>query len=527
MEAAMPDSRLPLPDAPVGPYFPAGLRLATGTTAGETLHPAARFLFADETIAVPSALSFAGYTRGMDPFEDVRAWAANPGPLAWPPLVWIAAPERRTGVRIAGDGASFRDDGASRPLALVPKIALNRSWADASTFRYLAERTVTMRGEARPDGGFVARTLWPEDWRVDERAPAVALSASRTPRLAIRGLVRSAPRGGADSPPETHPVWERVRGRRDWAGRPVLAFVLNGAQGDDDEAWGGHFALATGRLPADGRISDLLVSNFYTLDSVSEKGILPAPVPLDNYLADLNSGQAWYRPSYVMLAVLRDARAADLVQGALNRLYLQFWRHQLEYRHSSMNCAAISVDTLRALGWALPVRGPSDTLRGWLSVPVKVFAEGRLAPARTAYEYLTEDRTRLMPAAAFEEAVFDLLQLARGAQPGEGLLSEMLAADVLGLVGVRLPQIPSSRALGTWPAASPREYLKALPTDPADLKVIPVPPRPFPPELRDADLRPPPPRRSTLPIAVWTATGILPLAWLLGALWRLLRPGRR
>ncbi len=515
------------PDAPIGPYFPAGFRLATGTTAGETLHPAARFLFAGETVAVPSTPPFADYSRGTDPFADIAAWGANPGPLTWPPLAWLAAPERRTGARISPDGASFQMDGATTPLALVPKIPLNRSWVDGSTFRYLAERTVTMRGESRPDGSFVARTLWPEDWRVDAAATAVPLSASHTPRLSIRGLLRSAPRGGADSPPETHPVWERVRGRRDWAGRPVLAFILDGAQGDDDEAWGGHFALATGRLPADGRLSDLLVSNFYTLDSESEKGILAAPVPLDNYLADLNAGQGWYRPSYVMLAVLRDARATELVQGALNRIYLQFWRHQLEYHHSSMNCASISVDTLRALGWALPAKGPSDRLRGWLAVPAKVFTEGRLAPARTACEYLLEDRTRLMPAAAFEEAVFSLLQLARGAEPAQGRLATMLSEDVEGLVGVRLPQIPSSRALGTWPAANPREYLNALPADPADLKVIPVPPRPFPPELREADLRPPPPRRSRLPILAWTVAGILPLAWLAGAIWRLLRPARK
>ncbi len=159
----------------------------------------------------------------------------------------------------------------------------------------------------------------------------------------------------------------------------MLAFVLDGAQGDDDEAWGGHFALATGRIAADGRLSDLLVANFYTLDTESEKGILPAPAPLDNYLADLNSGQAWYRPSYVMLAILGDERAPALVQGALNRLYLQFWRHQLEYRHSTMNCASISVDVLRA--WlGAPPRGPSNPVRAWLSIPAKMFTEAGSRP---------------------------------------------------------------------------------------------------------------------------------------------------
>lgn len=520
----MPESRLPPPDAPIGPYDPSGFRLATGATAGETVIPAARFLFGAETIAVPVAGPHAGYARGTDPFADVAAWAADPGPLTRPPLVWIAAPERKAGVAIAADGLSYGHEGARAPLALVPKIPLNRSWVDASTFAFLSQRTVTMRGATMPGGGFVARTLWPEDWRVDATAPAIRLSASRTPRLAIRGLLRSAPRGGAASPPETHPAWERTPGRRDWAGRPVLAFVLNGAQGDDDEAWGGHLAIATGRLPGDGRLSDLLVANFYTLDAESEKGILPAPVPLDNYLADLNSGQAWYRPSYVMLVILSDGRAGDLVQGALNRLYLQFWRRRLEYRHSTMNCASISVDTLRALGWNLPPRGPSDPLRAWLSVPVKVFAEGGIAAARTAFEYLTEDRTRLMPSAAFEEAVFGLMQLARnGAAPSDGALARMLAEDLVALVGVRLPQIPSSRRPGTWPAANPREYINALPRDPVDVQVVPVPHRPFPAELREPDLLPLPARPSTLPLVVWTATGILPLAWLAGAAWRLLR----
>jgi len=519
----MPESRLSLPDAPVGPYDASGFRLATGATAGETLIPAARFLFASETIAVPVAGPYAGFARGTDPFADIAAWAATGAPLTRPPLVWIASPERKAGAVIAADGKSFGESGPRAPLALVPRIALNRSWVDASTFAYLSRRTVTMRGETKPGGEFVARTLWPEDWRLDEGAPAVRLSGSRTPRLAIRGLLRSAPRGGADSPPETHPVWERHPGRRDWAGRPVLAFVLDGAQGDDDEAWGGHFALATGRIPAGGRLSNLLVANFYTLDTESEKGILPAPAPLDNYLADLNSGQAWYRPSYVMLAILGDERAPALVQGALNRLYLQFWRHQLEYRHSTMNCAAISVDVLRALGWALTPRGPSGPARAWLSIPAKMFTEGRVAAARTAFEYLSEDRTRLMPSAAFEEAVFGLMQLGeKGAGPADGALARMLAEDLVALAGVRLPQLPSSRPFGTWPAANPREYLGALPTDPSDLKVVPVPPRPFPPGLRDADLLPAPARRSTWPIAILTLLGIVPIAWLAGAAWRAL-----
>ena len=89
----MPETRHPPPDAPIGQYDPSGFRLATGTTAGETVIPSARFLFGTETIAVPAAGPHAGCARGTDPFADVAAWAADPGPLTRPPLVWIAAPQ--------------------------------------------------------------------------------------------------------------------------------------------------------------------------------------------------------------------------------------------------------------------------------------------------------------------------------------------------------------------------------------------------------------------------------------------------
>ncbi len=524
MAAAMLAASLSLPAAPVGLYEPGGFRLATGANAGEALIPAARFLFQDEAIAVPTGGPLASYARATEPFADIRTWAANPGSLTQPPLVWIASPERMTGVRIDPEGRRFESAGRSGPLALVAKIPLNRSWADASTFAYLARRPVTMRGEMNPEGQFIARTFWPEDWRLDDKADAMPLPADSEPQLAVRGLIRSAPRGGADSPFATQVVWEREPGKRAWAGSTVVGVMVNGAQGDDDEAWGGHFALATGRLPADGRLSDLLVANFYSLDVHSEKGILAAPVPLDNYLGDLNSGQAWYRPSYIAFAILRDERAAALLQGALNRLYLQFWRRNLNYQHSTMNCASISVDTLRALGWNVPSRGPASRALGWLSIPAMLFKEGKVSSARTTYEYLTEDRTRLMPAAAFEETTVDLLRLARnGAAAGDGQLAKMLAEDLVAIVGVRVPQLPSSRKLGTWPVANPREYLGAIPHDPAEAQIVPVPPREFPAQLRDADLLPPAMRRSTVPLVVWAVTGILLFAWLAGLLWRKLR----
>ena len=301
--------------------------------------------------------------------------------------------------------------------------------------------------------------------------------------------------------------------------------MVNGAQGDDDEAHGGHFAIATGRVRADGAIGDWLVNNFYSLDIESEKGILAAPVPLDNYLGDLNSGQGWYRPSYLVVAVLNDARAAELVQSALGRVYQQFWRHQIVYYHPTDNCTSISIDTLRALGLRVPERGPTSRLAAWAGFPYHVIKDRSIAKAKLAFDYLVVDQTRLMPAAALEEIYALLRGLVDGhdAQAGAadgGLLAGLLAADLDALAFLRLPQFPSSRAFGTAPAVTTWEYRSRLPRDPALAQIVPVPPRPFPDALRDDDLLPPPPRPSDAAALVWGALSVIGLPWVLWSLWR-------
>jgi hypothetical protein len=219
----------------------------------------------------------------------------------------------------------------------------------------------------REGSAFELRTVWPDDFSLSHRPPTRSIDTS--PVLAMRALMRETPEGGSRSPYAAWTLWQRDDAA-DWSDRPVLGLIVNGAQGDDDEAHGGHFALVTGRVQADGQIGDWLVNNFYSLDVESEKGILAAPVPLDNYLADLNSGQGWYRPSYMVVAVLKDERAAVMVQSALNRVYNQFWRHQLVYYHPNENCASISIDALRALGWNIPRRGPTSRTLAWLGFPL-------------------------------------------------------------------------------------------------------------------------------------------------------------
>ena len=333
--------------------------------------------------------------------------------------------------------------------------------------------------------------------------------------------MREEPGGGAQSPYAAWTAWRNLRAPQDLSGRTVLAFMVNGAQGDDDEAHGGHFAIVTGRVATDGSIGDWLVNNFYTLDSESEKGIIAAPLPLDNYLGDLNSGQAWYRPSYMLVAVLSDERAAALVQSALGRVYNQFYRHQLVYYHPTQNCTSISVDTLRALGWDVPARGPSSRALAWAGFPFIAAKEMSVAKAKLAFDYLHTDQTRLLPAAALEEIFTDLLALGSNGANGSpgGPLAQMLAQDLDALVFLRFPQFPSSRVWGDAPAVTTWEYKTRVPSDPALAQIVPVPPRPFPERLRDPDLLPAPRHASDAAAWLWLIVPVM-VAFAAIAWWR-------
>ena len=301
--------------------------------------------------------------------------------------------------------------------------------------------------------------------------------------------MRGEAQGGAQSPFAAFPLWERTPGAaRRWDNAPVIAAMLNGAQGDDDESLAGHFALVTGRVGAAGdgagagAMGDWLANNFYTLDNESEKGILAAMLPLDNYLADLNSGQAWYRPSYLLVAVLASERVPNFVQSALARTYNQFYRHQLVYDHATMNCTSICVDVLRTLGWKVPSRGATSWVGGGPGAALRCRARAQPRPGGgQRFDYLTEDQTRLFPAAAFEEIGADLLRLAtRRPARAPTAFEAMLVEDLDALIFVRVPQLPSSRVWGDYPVAGAWEYRARLPRDPGEAKIIPVPPRPFP-----------------------------------------------
>ena len=502
-------------DDVLGLYPLRDFRLTTGAKAGAALQRQAAWYFRDERIAVPIAtVPQANFARGLRVDADLRAWARlGPTASTYPPLVWLAAPEVVRDARCSADGTAVTTAHGSLPLRLAPRIAMNRSWFDASSAAYFAQRAMRLHG-TRDGDAFVARTWWPEDFRLGPHAPALhALPVPGDPAASLRDWMRAMPYGGARAPFAAQTLWRRDAAA-DWRGRAVLALVINGAQGDDDEAHGGHFALATGRIADDGDIGDWLVNNFYSLDVESEKGVLPAPVRLADYQGDLNSGQSWYRPSYAIVAVLADPRAALRVQDALHRVYLQFWRHQLAYYHPTANCTSISIDALRTLGLHIPACGPTQRALPWLALPAIALHERSLAKARLAFDYLTVERTRLLPALAAEAALARLWALAHGDLRRQGDLGRVLARDLTALAWLRFPQFPSSRAWGGAPAISIAEYRSRAPRDPAQAQIIPLPPRAFPDALRDDDLLPPPRHPSDVAAAAWGALTLAAVAGL-------------
>ncbi len=515
-------------DTCLGLFAGRDFRLTSGRCNDCAAIPQALWYFADETIAAPRpGLAVAGFARGISTWQDVHNWAATAdpaAPCAAPPLIWIAAPEVLRHATLAQDGATLTAGGDTWSFEPVPKIALNRSYFNAASIANLALRPLSVRGSRR-NGAFIARTIWPEDFRLDSSAALQPVDA--TP-AALQALVRAEPLGGARSPFAAIPLWERAPGTaRRWDGAPVIAAMLNGAQSDDDEALAGHFALVTGRVGSagdaagPGAMGDWLANNFYTLDQESEKGILAAMLPLDNYLADLNSGQAWYRPSYLLVAVLRSERVANIIQGALARTYNQFYRHQLVYDHPTMNCTSISVKVLRTLGWKVPSRGATSWPAAALGLPYFALRNSSLAKAALSFDYLTEDQTRLFPAAGFEEIGADLLRLATGRSARAPTPFEtMFAEDLEAVIFVRVPQLPSSRVWGDFPVAGTWEYRARYPRDPAQAKIIPVPQRPFPERLRDSDLLPPPRRRGDIALAVWAVLSVVGIPWLLWRAWQ-------
>ncbi|WP_051378714.1 hypothetical protein [Derxia gummosa] len=444
--------------------------------------PQARFYFKGD-LSVSPTRDAVGFDPARRAFDDLARWAGERGGQPegrLPSLVWTGSPEIARGT--LADAATRLDLGGGQSLAFdhVAKISTNLSFYDASSAAFFDRRAVIARGQTA-DGRFVARTLWPADHGLQALAPPQPLRPGET----LESLVRAG-QGDARASYSTRVLWQRDPAALDVAGKPVLAFILNGAQGDDDEAHGGHFAVATGRVGPGGEMNQWLVNNFYNLGSVSEKGIIASTVPLDAYLGELNSGQSWYRPSSILVAVLRDPRVPGLYQEGIGRVFQHFYRQDFPYRHATANCTGLNVETLRTLGWRLPKLGAESRLKAAIALPYVAIRDGSLQNGKSAYDYLSAERTDLYPLVGFTSLGDDLLgRITRGGAAGSGLEAQ-LAQDIEAVILVQVPQFPSSRAVGQAPVGSMEEYLARAPANKADWKIVPVAPRPFPAELRDA-----------------------------------------
>src|SRR5207302_8600605 len=104
-------------------------------------------------------------------------------------------------------------------IHLTPKIALHRAYFDASSANFFAQRTIKVRG-TRVEDAIVARTLWPEDFRLDSIPPRHGLDPGIPHTEALRALVRAEPRGGVQSPYAAFTLWQREEAA---AGAPIAS----------------------------------------------------------------------------------------------------------------------------------------------------------------------------------------------------------------------------------------------------------------------------------------------------------------
>ena len=455
-----------------------------------------------------------------------------------PPLIWVGSGEVVLSTRIHLETTEFTPStlfkyepywAQTDKLQLTEKIASNKSYFDATSVAFFKDKRVKLRGQEGKNS-FVARTVWPIDFKINLNSPLKSLDTNES----LQSLVQHE-KGGAQSAFESRLIWAKNQFLKDkWVmadstvavgEKPVLAIMLNGAQGDDDEAHGGHFALATGRIGLEGDMSNWLVNNYYNLASNSEKGIIAAPTPLDNYMADLNSGQSYYRPSYMLVAVFNQDRVPAQFQAATNRVYQHLYRNDFVYDHSRDNCAGISIDTLRNLGWNIPERGVESHLKAIGAYFFVAAKELSLTKGRAIYDYLSTEKTRLYPAQTFDAMGEDLLN--RLLNPASktlqnGALETQIKEDIEAIYFVRIPQIPSSRAFGRAPVYGFDEYMSRVPADPKDWKTAPATPNPFPEALKDGlALKLEKPSLVPLPVAIVFTLLLYGLVALFRKIWHL------
>lgn len=504
-------------DGLLGLYSADNFTITDGQCQDCATIPQALWYFKKELIAVPKKVMPVAVVSKAD--FTLQEVVKNQDEKALPPLVWLGSQYVIPQARLNDNGTMvIETSGLTSPFFITNKIPSNFSYWNDSTLQFFKQRDVRLRGELT-DKGFTARTVWPLDFKIDANANLNALNTNES----LKSLVQYE-NGGAKSVYESRLLWEKAPGvAKEVAGKTVLAFMLNGAQSDDDEAHGGHFAVVTGRMEADGNYSRWLVNNYYNLAANSEKGIIAGITPMDKYLADLNSGQSFYRPSYMLVAVLKSDIVPSQFQATTNRLYNHFYRNDFVYDHSRNNCAGTSIDTLRALGWNIPTRGVESQFKATAAYIYVTATEMSLSKGRAIYDYLNTETTRLFPAVAFDAMGENFLlganqwssKLYTDHNPTTPFMRQ-IGEDIEAIYFVRIPQIPSSRAFGLAPVYSFDQYMHQAPADHSQWKIIPTTPNPLPEALKDgAALKLASPSLLPLPVAAVLMFIVGGLTWLI------------
>lgn len=488
----------------LGLYRTDQFQLNQGACKNCAITPQASWYFEQETIAIPLSNTHS-FNPTLSAQDDVKQWyTSQPSVInSMPPLVWLGSPHVAVG-KLSQDGKLLESENSKTQLSITPKIDSNLSYYNEASEQHFAGRNLVMRGTT-DQTNFTARSIWPLDYNLDlNQIPYKPLANQET----IASLIRDQ-NGGASAPFSARILYKNPN-LTSLQNKSVLSFVLNGAQGDDDEAHGGHFAVATGRFGAQGEWHDWLVNNFYNLSSVSEKGIIAASLPMDSYQGDLNSGQSWYRPSYMLVAVLKNDRSAATYQSAINRVMQHFYRQDFLYRHAGVNCAGINLETLRSLDWSIPKLGATNLPKAFVALPYKVLSDMSLESGLKAYDYLSAEQTNLYPFVAFETIGNDLLSRIAKNQ-ANSVFEKQLAEDLEAIIYVHIPQFPSTRAMGQAPVASLDEYIARTPADMSQWKIIPVGARHFPDNLKDKNAPVEPIRPAYYGLMAWLVILILTL----------------
>ena len=164
--------------------------------------------------------------------------------------------------------------------------------------------------------------------------------------------------------------------------------------------------------------------------------------------------------------------------------YAQYYAQDFKYEHDHLNCTALIADPLRGEGWNYPNQGstPKWIAKGLGALAGKV--SGNKQAGDEIYQSLIEEKTRGIPRAAFDSVGGDLMQMegADGAEPMTRKLSPLeqkMKEDIVAVIWVRMPQIPSSRPFGREPVTGTMDYI--MRTGGKISKTVPTYPRPFPP----------------------------------------------